>query len=72
MAKVVFGLGFITGFAMFAVALLGPPAASGVTAREGAPEAGTPSTGCGVQEFALDEGYGVSRKVVTRNCAAAE
>jgi hypothetical protein len=73
MKKVVFSLGLITGFAMFVVALIGPSSTTGVAAQESVAQgARTMANGCSVEELALDEGYGVSRKVVTRKCAAAD
>ena len=68
MAKVILVLGLVTGLAMFAIAVIGAPAKGG----SAAPEQTAAATGCGVEEFALDEGYGISRKVLRRRCAVAE
>lgn len=68
MAKVILVLGLVTSFAIFAIAVIGAPAKGGGAAREQTAAA----SGCNFEEFALDEGYGVSRKVLRRRCAEAE
>ncbi len=67
MMKIVLFLGLVTSAAIFAVALIGAPAGEGVAAREA-----QPATGCHVEQFALDEGYGVSREVTRHVCPGAQ
>lgn len=68
MAKVILVLGLVTNLAIFAIAVIGAPAKGGSADRERTAAA----SGCSVEEFALDEGYGVSRKALRRRCAVAE
>ncbi len=67
--KIVLFLGVVIGAAIFAVALIGAPAGGGLAAREAQPGV---SSGCHIEEFALDEGYGVSRKIARHVCASVE
>jgi len=69
MGKVVLFLGVVIGAAIFAVALIGAPAGESLAAREAQPAI---SAGCHVEEFALDEGYGISRKIARHVCGAVE
>lgn len=66
MSKLILGLGLVTSLAIFAIALMGAPA----TSEDGAPKivAQKATRACSVEEFSLDEGYGVSRKVERRAC----
>jgi hypothetical protein len=70
MAKVVFVLGFGIGLAILAIAMTGSPQASGVTAPD--VHAAMSAAHCSLHEVALDEGYGISRKVLQRVCPVAE
>jgi len=63
MGKIVLFFGLVTGAAIFMVALIGAPASGEVAAHEVQPAAG-----CHVEQFALDEGYGVSRQVARHVC----
>ncbi|QAY96063.1 hypothetical protein CWB41_10250 [Methylovirgula ligni] len=63
MGKIVLFFGLVTGAAIFMVALIGAPAGSEVAAHEA-----QPATGCHVEQFALDEGYGVSRQIARHVC----
>lgn len=63
MGKIVLFFGLVTGAAIFMVALIGAPAGSEVAAHEAQPAAG-----CHVEQFALDEGYGVSRQIARHVC----
>jgi hypothetical protein len=62
MAKLIFGLGFATSLAILAVATVGPPTSASASHE-------TAQTGCSVETLPLDEGYGVSRMGLRRNCA---
>ncbi len=66
MAKLVIGLGLVISLAIFAIAMSGAPASIGAVRSTPAQRAAQP---CNVEEFALDEGYGVSRTVLRRSCA---
>jgi hypothetical protein len=68
MGKIVLLLGLVTGAAIFAIALIGAPAGSGLAARE-AQAAST--IGCHAEEIAVDEGYGISRKISHTVCPPA-
>jgi hypothetical protein len=67
MAKLVLGLGLITSLAMLAIAIIGAPA-SGAAGSRGEPLHSATINGCNIQEYALDEGYGISRKVQRSTC----
>ena len=67
--KIVLFLGMVVSAAIFAVALVGAPASSSVAAREAQPIL---SAGCHTEQIALDEGYGVSRKIVRNICPGLE
>jgi gas vesicle protein len=68
MGKIILFLGVVIGAAIFSIALIGAPAAGSV-AREMQTSSQTGvSAGCHVEEFALDEGYGVSRKTTRTVC----
>lgn len=69
MGKIVLFLGLITSAAIFAIALIGAPAAGGVAAQEAQ---AAPAMGCHTEEIAVDEGYGVSRKIVHTICSDTE
>lgn len=75
MAKVVFALSFVIGFAILAVAATGQQS-NGLQAQATTdPHSVTPalaSAHCTTREISLDQGYGVSRKVVERVCPVAE
>jgi hypothetical protein len=78
MAKVVFALGIVIGLAILAIAVTGGPPSSGVEARETSIHeavthaASAPAARCATSEIALDEGYGISRKIVRQICPVAE
>ncbi|HEY5226681.1 MAG TPA: hypothetical protein VIJ06_07815 [Methylovirgula sp.] len=76
MAKVVFGLGFVISLAILAIAMTGEPSAGGVEAHESLMRDTAAHTlaqaHCSTHEVALDEGYGVSRKVMQRTCPVAD
>jgi hypothetical protein len=63
--KFVLFLGVVISAAIFAIALIGAPAGGSLAAREVQPVA---AIGCHVEEFALDEGYGVTRKIDRHVC----
>lgn len=67
MAKLVLGLGLITSLAMLAIAIIGAPAGVAAGNRGEVVRAAT-ANGCSVEEYALDEGYGISRKIQRSNC----
>jgi hypothetical protein len=69
MGKVVLFLGVVIGAAIFAVALIGAPAGESLAAREAQPGV---SASCHIEEFALDEGYGISRKIARHVCGGVE
>lgn len=76
MAKIVFGLGFVIGLAILAIAITAEPPSSGVEAHESIRAelihaAANTATQCKTREVALDQGYGVSRTVVQRICKDA-
>lgn len=71
MAKVVFVLGFGIGLAILAIAMTGSPQASGVMPPD-VHAAAMSAAHCSLHEVSLDEGYGVSRKVLQRVCAVTE
>lgn len=64
MAKVVFALGIVIGLAILGIAVTTGPESSGVEARAASMTKG----GCSLREVALDQGYGVSRKIVRKVC----
>ena len=70
MAKVIFVLGFGIGLAILAIAMTASPQASTVAAPD--VHAAMSAAHCSLQEVALDEGYGVTRRVVQRVCPVAE
>jgi hypothetical protein len=76
MAKVVFGLGFVISLAILAIAMTGEPSAGGIDTHASLMRDTAAHTlaqaHCSTREVALDEGYGVSRKVVQRTCPVAE
>lgn len=78
MAKVIFALGIVTGLAILGIAVAGAPQSSGVEARQidlhgsEARAASMSNAGCGLREIELDQGYGVSRKILRRVCPMAE
>jgi hypothetical protein len=67
MGKIVLFLGLVTSAAICAVALVGAPAGAGVSAHEA-----QATGGCHVEQFALDEGYGVSRQVTRHVCPGVD
>jgi hypothetical protein len=69
MGKIVLFLGVVIGAAIFAIALVGAPS-SGSVASEMPKSVAAAS--CHVEEFALDEGYGVSRKLTRTICGGAD
>ncbi len=69
MAKVIFALGFGIGLAILAIAVT-TPQASGVAASD--VHAAMSAAHCSLHEVALDEGYGITRKVLQRVCSVAE
>jgi hypothetical protein len=71
MAKVVFGLGFVISLAILAIAVTGSPS-SGSDVEARASLMHDADAHCGTREIALDQGYGISRKVVQRVCPVAE
>ena len=72
MAKVIFVLGLGIGLAILAIAITAGPQSSGIAApdfhevAQAAPL--THAARCTFREVALDEGYGISRKVTERVC----
>lgn len=66
MGKIVLFFGLVTGAAMFAIALIGAPAGESAAAQA------EPANGCHVEQFALDEGYGVSRQITRHVCPGTE
>ena len=71
MAKIVFGLGFVISLAILAIAVTGEP--SGVEAHASVMSAAAlGKTHCATREVSLDEGYGVSRKILQSTCPAAD
>jgi len=69
MGKIVLFLGLVTSAAIFAIALIGAPAGGSVAAREAA---AVSAIGCHAEDIAVDEGYGVSRKISHTVCSGAE
>ncbi len=69
--KIVLFLGFVIGAAIFSIALIGAPA-SGSAASEMPKGATAASADCHVEEFALDEGYGITRKMTRNICGGVE
>lgn len=77
MAKVVFGLSVVITLAILAIATIGGPRSGGVEAhatdlREANRSAAMSEVRCAIREVALDEGYGITRKVMRRICQLAE
>lgn len=72
MAKVVFGLGFAISLAILAIAMTGEPSVGGVEAQASLMRDSAAHAHCSTREVSLDQGYGVSRKVVERTCPVAE
>jgi hypothetical protein len=77
MGKLVFALSFIVGFAILAIAATGEHSngleAQATTDMHAAgAHAALASTHCATREIALDQGYGVSRKVIEKVCSVAE
>ncbi len=69
MGRIVLFLGAVIGAAIFSIALVGAPA-NGSAASEMQPSAQTSAAaGCHAEEFALDEGYGVTRKMTRTVCS---
>jgi hypothetical protein len=77
MGKLVFALSFIVGFAILAVAATGQHM-NGLEAQAtsdmhaGDAHAAIASSHCATREVALDQGYGVSRKIIEKICPVAE
>lgn len=75
MAKVVFALSFVIGFAILAIAATGQQSngleASATDMHIEAPAA-LASAHCTTREVSLDQGYGISRKIVQRICPVPE
>jgi len=71
MAKVVFALSFVIGFAILAIAATGQQS-NGLEARATDAPAALASAHCTSREVSLDQGYGISRKVVQRICPVTE
>ncbi len=72
MGKVVLLLGVVIGAAIFSIALVGAPA-NGSAASEMQPSAQVgAAAGCHIEEFALDEGYGITRKMTRTVCSGVE
>ncbi|MGH6677950.1 MAG: hypothetical protein ACREDL_03195 [Bradyrhizobium sp.] len=73
MAKIVFGLGFVISLAILAIAVTGEPSAGGVEAHASIMSASALGQAhCATREVSLDEGYGISRKILQSTCPAAE
>jgi hypothetical protein len=66
MGKIILFFGLVTSAAIFAVALIGAPAGEAVAAREV-----HPANGCYIEQFSLDEGYGISRQGRRHVCSGA-
>ncbi|HEY0147249.1 MAG TPA: hypothetical protein VGB93_14100 [Methylovirgula sp.] len=72
MGKIVLFLGAVISAAIFSIALVGAPA-NGSAASEVQKNVQTGAAGgCHVEEFALDEGYGVTRKMTHTVCKGME
>lgn len=77
MGKFVFALSFIVGFAILAVAATGRHS-NGLEAQAttdmhvSVAHAAMASNHCALREVALDQGYGISRRVVEKICPLAE
>ena len=73
MAKIVFGLGFVISLAILAIAVTGEPSAGEVEAPASVMSAAAlGKTHCATREVSLDEGYGISRKILQSTCPAAD
>jgi hypothetical protein len=70
MEKVVFALGFGIGLAILAIAMTATPQTSGIAAPD--VHAAMSTAHCSLREVSLDEGYGISRKVLQRVCPVTE
>jgi hypothetical protein len=68
MIKTISVLACVTGLALILAAFVRAPNLGRVEAHETA----VSSDGCSLREVALDEGYGVSRKVMRRVCGPSE
>lgn len=68
MAKIVFGLGIMISVALLAIAITAGPPSSAVEAHA----ASVVNHDCSTREVALDQGYGISRKIVRKVCPVAE
>ncbi|MEJ0051610.1 MAG: hypothetical protein WDN02_10460 [Methylovirgula sp.] len=72
MGRIVLFLGAVIGAAIFAIALVGAPA-NGSAASEVQKSVQTNAAGgCHIEEFALDEGYGITRKMTRTVCQGME
>jgi hypothetical protein len=66
-------LGLLVAFLLVAAGFLGLPGASLLQAQEEQRvEATDPGANCRLVEVALDEGYGVTRRVVRSECSAIQ
>ncbi len=72
MGKFVLFLGVVIGAAIFSIALIGAPANGSVAREVQTSVQSSASVGCHIEEFALDEGYGVSRKMARTVCSGME
>ncbi len=72
MGKVVLFLGVVIGAAIFSIALIGAPAAGSVAREVQTSVRTSASVGCHIEEFSLDEGYGVTRKIARTVCSGVE
>lgn len=76
MGKVVFALSFVIGFAILAVAATGQHSngleAQATTDLHAGPHSAIAAAHCATREVALDQGYGVSRKIIEKVCPVTE
>ena len=77
MEKLVFAFSFVIGFAILAIAATGQhsrglEAQATTDMHVGGTHAAMVSAHCATREVALDQGYGISRKVVEKVCPLAE
>ncbi len=68
MAKVVLGLGIMIGIALLSIAVTAGSQSGGVEARA----TSMTNHDCSMREVALDQGYGISRKIVRKVCSVTE
>jgi hypothetical protein len=72
MGKIVLFLGVVIGAAIFSIALIGAPATGSIASEMPKGLHASAPANCQVEEFALDEGYGVTRKTTRTVCGGVE